>query len=203
LAVSFTCRSPRPPEKNNTASGKRQTVMAFLLYQTSTSESRGLLYQKIGEVKLAGDGLIYSTCKKFLGNQNVGWTITASDMLTASGYDPNKHALIIDAAPNRKEYVLFMQIRTISGYSYSEWTPLMLTLESLFADEFEDARAQEIKTEFEDRECPRDRVREFLYLLGGYASGKWNWGGNSRTTAALLWDDAWAYFATSISPPAP
>ena len=112
-------------------------------------------------------------------------------MLIAGGYDPIHHALIIDAAPNRKEYVLFMQIQIMSGYSYAEWTPLMLTLESLFADDFEDARVQEIKTEFDDGGCPRDRVREFLYLMGGHASGNWNWGGNSRTTAALLWDDAW------------
>lgn len=76
--------------------------MAFLVYQTSKSENGHLRYRKMEEVKLAGDGLIYSACKKFLGTQDVGWTITASDMLTAGGYDPSRHALIIDAAPNRK-----------------------------------------------------------------------------------------------------
>jgi hypothetical protein len=171
--------------------------MTFLLYETSNPKSAQIRYRQVKEVKLAGkrEGLIFSACERFLGNQDVGWTITASDMLIAGGYDPASNALVIDAAPNRKGYVLLMQIQNISGYTYPDWTPLMLTMEHLFADEFGEDEAPGIKAQFDDAECPRSRVREFLYLMGGYASGGWTWGGNSRTTAALLWDDAWTYFS--------
>jgi hypothetical protein len=51
-----------------------------------------------------------------------------------------------------------------------------------------------------DSKARRSLVREFLYLSGGYEKGNWNWGGNSRTTAALLWPAAWDYFSKQFRP---
>jgi hypothetical protein len=77
----------------------------------------------------------------------------------------------------------------------------MLTFEQLFVDAEVVTTPEEMKREFTDGECERCIVRSILYLKGGYASGDWNWGGNSRTTAALLWGDAWEYFQQSGAHP--
>lgn len=123
--------------------------------------------------------------------------ITDLDMLTAGAYDPDMHALVIDTAPSRPSVSLF-EIKSIYGYTYATWTPLMLTFEQLFVDAEPRSTPEAMKSEFDDNECERLIVREFLYLKGGYAEGSWGWGGNSRTTAALLWEDAWNYFQQQL-----
>jgi hypothetical protein len=170
--------------------------MAFLLYQ-KTMLNGAYQYKLIKNVILAGrkNGLIYSACEKHMKDRNVGWTITDKDMLKAAEYNPANHALVIDIAPFRPRKINLFEIKSISGYSYSDWTPLMLTFEELFADKPGSVR---IKRQFSDAECRRLIVREFLYLAGGFAKGSWNWSGNSRTTAALLWPEAWRYFQRQI-----
>jgi len=171
--------------------------MAFLLYQTTALEDGNMQYDRIKEVRLAGNrnGLIYSACKRYLSDKNVGWTITDRDMLTAGDYDPANHALVIDTEPNSRVNVGLFEIKSIAGYSYEGWTPLMLTFQMLFSDRLGNIRKiRQIKRQFHDGESDRRIVREFLYVGGGYSQGKWNWGGNSRTTAALLWTEAWDYF---------
>jgi hypothetical protein len=172
--------------------------MAFLLYETSKRNGH-LEYRQIEDVRLAGGGLIQSTCKKYLGDDDAGWTISADDMLKAGHYQPANHALVIDIAPNRPNRVNLFEIKAISGYSFCNWTPLMLTLEELFAN-LPSKHEEKIKRRFSDAKCNRCVVREFLYLSGGYAEGNWNWGGNSRTTAALLWPEAWDYFSKQFKP---
>jgi hypothetical protein len=86
------------------------------------------------------------------------------------------------------------------GYSYDAWTPLMLSFESLFGDAEAPSGKDAMKREFTDVTCERLLVREFLYPTGGYAERSWNWGGNSRTTAALLFQDAWDYFERNMKP---
>jgi hypothetical protein len=70
----------------------------------------------------------------------------------------------------------------------------MITFEQLFVDAEAPDSPEEMKRAFTDDACERCLVRSILYLKGGYDGGDWNWGGNSRTTAALLWDDAWDFF---------
>lgn len=70
----------------------------------------------------------------------------------------------------------------------------MFTLEQLFSDEPSRETVEAMKREFNDARCQRSIVRDFLYVTGGYESGTWNWGDNSRTTAVLLWEDAWVFF---------
>jgi hypothetical protein len=119
--------------------------------------------------------------------------VTDGEMLSVGGYNPSEHRLVIDIAPRRPTVSLY-EVKKISGYSYASWTPLMLVMEMLFGDEEAPTSVDAMKREFTDDKCERLPVREFLYLLGGHSGGSWNWGGNSRTTAALLFDDAWDYF---------
>jgi hypothetical protein len=174
--------------------------VAFLLYK-KTKLDAAHRYDCIRNVTLAGrkNGLIHASCEKYLKARDVGWTISSKDMLKAAECDPATHALVIDTAPSRSRLLNLFEIKSISGYSYSGWTPLMLTFEELFADKPGSVREiVQLKQKFSDAECTRRIVREFLYLLGGYEGGVWTWGGNSRTTAALLWPEAWRYFQRQI-----
>jgi|HubBroStandDraft_1064217.scaffolds.fasta_scaffold09714_7 hypothetical protein len=173
--------------------------MAFLLYQTTPLADGSRRYRYVQNVVLAGNGLIYLACQKYLGTQDVGWTITSADMLVAGGHNPSEHELVIDIAPSRPTVSLY-EIKAISGYSYDAWTPLMLSFESLFGDAEAPSGKDAMKREFTDVTCERLLVREFLYPTGGYAERSWNWGGNSRTTAALLFQDAWDYFERNMKP---
>ena len=87
--------------------------MAFLLYETSKRNGH-LEYRQIEDVRLAGGGLIQTTCKKYLGDHDAGWTISAHDMLKAGNYDPANHALVIDTAPSRQNLVNLFEVKTIS-----------------------------------------------------------------------------------------
>ena len=77
--------------------------MAFRLYQIARLGDGHLTYQQLNTVTLAGGGLIYESCKKSLTTNDVGWTITNEDLLSAGGYDAAQYALVIDIARIAKE----------------------------------------------------------------------------------------------------
>jgi hypothetical protein len=106
---------------------------------------------------------------------------------TGSGAHPRP------SRPTTRPTVSLFEIRSVAGYSYADWTPLIFTLEQLFTDDESATIAEAMKGEFNNANCPRAVVRDFLYLTGDYETGTWNWGGNSRTTAVLLWEDAWSF----------
>ena len=174
--------------------------MAYLLYST-TPAAVGTYHKAIGGFVLAGGGLIQAACRRHLTKADGGWTVSRQELLRARGVDPERHSLVVDTSPARDTANLY-EIRSISGYSYPNWTPVMIVYQSLFTDDDPpigddgtQASVADHKKDFNDAGCPRDVVRSVLYVRGGHKSGDWNWGGNSRTTAALLWGDAWAFFA--------
>lgn len=170
--------------------------MPFFVYETKNLTMGAQRYHNPTGVALAGGGLIQTTCRKFLRDGDIGWSINAANLLCSGQFDPLNHALVIDTAPRRPTISLF-EVKSILGYSYADWTPIMLTFEQLFVDAEAQTTPDEMKREFTDEACERCVVRSILYLKGGYSGGDWNWGGNSRTTAALLWEDAWAYFQSA------
>ena len=167
--------------------------MAFWLYSKHLERDRSRRYVQERSVRLAGGGLIWEACNSQLRDEDTGWMVTGAELVVAEGADAGSHAIIIDTAPSRPTVSLF-EIRSVAGYSYADWTPLMFTLEQLFTDAESPTTVEEMKREFNDASCPRAVVRDFLYLTGGYKTGTWNWGGNSRTTAVLLWEDTWSFF---------
>jgi hypothetical protein len=167
--------------------------MAFWLYRKNKNGDGSTNYIQERRVQLAGSGLIQHASAAQVKRERGGWTIGGRDLVVAAGADPDSYAVVIDTAPRRPTLSLF-EIRSVAGYSYAEWTPLMFTLEQLFADYAAPDTPAAMKREFNDSDCSRSVVRDFLYLTGGYERGTWNWGGNSRTTAVLLWGDAWDYF---------
>src|SRR6202034_4527642 len=137
--------------------------------------------------------LIHQSCRSFLTSQDSPWLVRSSDMLAVAGYAPDTHALVVDTDPTSSAVNLY-EVKSVSGYSYATSTPIMLTLEVLFADFLTDGPTRTLKRKFVDDACTRDRVREFLHLDGGYAVGSWTRSRSSRTSAALLLDHAWAHF---------
>ena len=77
----------------------------------------------------------------------------------------------------------------------------MLTFEELFVDE-PSKEGQKMKQRFSDAKCSRCIVTGNFYTSPGDTrkKGNWNWGGNSRTTAALLWPETWEYSSKQIKP---
>ena len=172
--------------------------MPFLLYQTSPA-ARGTNYKAVGGFKFAGGGLVRQACQRHLTpGKDGGWTLSREELLQARQVSPKDHQLVVDTSPGRETANLY-EIRSVSGFSYRDWTPIMICFQSLFTDdtvvEGEVASLDEFKKAFNDIDCPRDFIRSVLYLRGGHAAGGWNFGGNNRTTAALMWEDAWAFFS--------
>lgn len=111
---------------------------------------------------------------------------------------PSDHAILIDLKPNAKGNVSIYQLKDIWGFSYSEWTPIALHLETLFVDE-EIENPDSFKNTFEAPNLKdRENVYEFLYLRGGTKGGTWNWGMVGRVNGALLWPDALKYFIDEL-----
>ena|SRR5579884_2180426 len=169
--------------------------MAFWLYRKEPRSNGSLQYHQERSVQLAGGGLIWEACHSQLRKRDTSWVVSGSDLVLAAAAHPDTHSVVIDTAPRRPTVSLF-EIRSVAGYSFEDWTPLMFTLEHLFADDEAPTTVHAMKREFNDANCPRYVVREFLYVTGGHKGGTWNWGGNSRTTAVLLWEPAWTFFET-------
>lgn len=150
---------------------------------------------------LGGGGLIQTSARKKNESLRDGWTVSGEYMTEAAKISAEEHALVVDTSPNYSTVNLY-KIQSVSGYCYPTWTPIMIVFEQLFADAEVDlqvddtptAAIAEFKRKFRVGIDPRPKVRTFLYLNGGFETDGWNWGGNSRTTAALLREDAWRYF---------
>lgn len=174
--------------------------MPFNIYKTSLLNNE-LEYSNPKSIVLGGGGLIQTSARKKNKTLGGGWTVSGEYMAEAAGVDAKEHALVVDTSPNYPTVNLY-KIQSISGYCYATWTPIMIVFEQLFADAEVDLQVDdtpttsiaEFKRKFRVGLDSRPKVRTFLYLNGGFEAGGWNWGGNSRTTAALLREDAWHYF---------
>lgn len=170
--------------------------MAFILYKWEADSKGFRVFERLKEVKLAGDGPIASyvhdvhTAK---ATTPLRWHATEAEILSRLGTSDREHAFIIDVKPRKENRVFLCHLREIWGFSYKEWTPIALRLEELFGDkEVQDAK--EFKQRFSDEKCPRQQLHEFLYLQGGTKKGTWLWGPGGRTNGALLPPDALEYF---------
>ena len=129
----------------------------------------------MGSFKFGGGGLVQQACQKHLTGKDGGWTVSRGELLDARQVTAENHELVIDTSPSRDTINLY-EIRSVSGYSYSNWTPIMICFQSLFTDD-DAVPAQdggvmgidEFKQAFNDAGCPRDTVRSVLYLRGGHA----------------------------------
>lgn len=186
--------------------------MPFYLYRKNPINGGFSEYIQMRKISLAGtDNVIYSSLtatnqlQQNRGqNAGIGWHLNETDLLSTATEQylnepvfPNEYAIVIDLKPNVANNVSLYEIKDIWGFSYSDYTPIALRIELLFGDHHHQ-NPDAFKQCFEDNNCLRDQVHEFLYLQGGYDSGKWLWGRVGMVNGALLWPDAVEFFFPGI-----
>lgn len=143
---------------------------------------------------LAGcnSGVVARELKKVLkptDNSFMGWKIPIAKIYNADG-----EAFVIDLKPKSDE-VLICELDTVYGYSYENWSPIMLRLRILSTDEEIDKQKivySENKSEF---------IYTVLYLNGsikdGKLTGKWiiPFG---TVTGLLFWSEAMTFFFEQV-----
>lgn len=175
--------------------------MPFHIF-SKTPTNVGFLYEiHQGYIPLAGhqNGLIFSALiaanhwQQHMG-QNIpfGWHLSACDLL-AVDYNPYEYAIVIDLQP-RANNLDFYELKDVWGFSYPDWTPILLRVERLLDNVPPVPHNDDFMWHYTDNNCNRPQVHEFLYLQGGYAGGNWNWPPPSPTNGAMLWPDALAFF---------
>lgn len=107
------------------------------------------------------------------------------------------HAVLIDLKPTTTGNVSLYRLTDVWGFSYRQWTPVCLRLESLFIDEHIE-NADAFKEEFRLQPDGGVIAHKFLYLNGGVSEGNWNWGMAGSVNGALLFQDAWEYLANQV-----
>ena len=171
--------------------------MAFLLYQ----RANGILTPTGQPFKLAGYNLIYNAWVKLDRPVNIGWHISAEELIrlhTNNAAGSATRALLIDFDPYARWRIGVIELLDIYVYTFGEgqteptWSPLMLRMRDIFYeeydDEIDDAKKAAILGSLQEPQNPNEFV-EFLYL-----TGPWGWGKNGMTNAAFLHGPARAYF---------
>lgn len=188
--------------------------MPFYLYRKTPINGGFSKYIQVRNISLAGtNNVIYGalTATNQLQqnrgqNAAIGWHLSESDLLgtatdqyLSGSVLPDEYAIVIDLKPGVANNVSLYELKDIWGFSYPDYTPIALRLEPLFVDhEPENSNPDAFKKCFRDNDCLRDQVHEFLYLQGGYNSGKWLWGRVGMVNGALLWPDALEFFFREI-----
>ncbi len=173
--------------------------MPFYLYRCSRRPDGTAMYDLLRQVSLAGttDGLVARFVKKYAPSHGGAfpWHATIHDLLDESGIPARGHAVVVDLKPD--ENVTLLQLTDVWGYSYSDWTPIAVRMETLLLDK-KPLDPDAFKRRFSDESCRRRPVHEFLHLQGGTAGGSWKWGMVGMGSGVLLWPDALEFFLERI-----
>jgi len=173
--------------------------MPFMLYDVSQEEGYRE-YTYVRRVKVGGSRgpLAVIQRKRNTSRQSpFSWHAAAADIVAEIPGANQTQEIIIDLKPNVSKNVSLFRLLDVWGFSYNEWTPLALMLETIFAARKEED-VEGFKRRFDDRQADRSRVGEFLYLRGGVSGGNWNWGRAGMVNGALLWKNAFTYLASSL-----
>jgi hypothetical protein len=172
----------------------------YYIYQEKL-ENNKIVFKKIEETSLAGDGLIARYLKKTISNSTTepySWHIESNQLFNTLELPGN--ALVIDLKPKSKTKLSLFKVKNVWGYSSSGWTPIMLELKEIVNDENpNDYNRETVELEKEKYERG-DSVFTFLYLRGTIRNGKlvgegrWRFSGPSPTNSVLLWPKVRDYF---------
>jgi hypothetical protein len=172
--------------------------MPFLLYNTTGSPGQHH-HTLVRQIKLAGRTGPLARHAALLNPDKAvpfRWHATAAELLPYLGASPGAQNILIDLKPRAKDVSVY-QLCDVWGFSYEEWTPIELRLQSLFIEKAEPNPSQ-FKQSFSDAGSDGSLVAEFLYMLGGVNGGTWNWGMVGRVNGALLWKDAFDFLTVEV-----
>lgn len=174
--------------------------MPFLIFDVKNSDGYRQ-YSFVKEVKIAGNKGPLAIIQAKRNTDKVspfGWRAPYPDILKEiPGTDVNQE-IIIDLKPNVANNVSLYKLLDVWGFSYEEWTPIAVRLQTIFSDRYEKDPIR-FKRSFSDIEAERSELCEFLYLQGGVAKGTWSWGMVGRVNGALLWPDAYRFLNGELS----
>ncbi|MBM4040066.1 MAG: hypothetical protein FJ290_16295 [Planctomycetes bacterium] len=179
--------------------------MPFLLYTKTPNADGSHEFLQLRTLSLAGkgSGLIQPFVAKYgPGAPPFAWHATAGDLLEEAHAPRKGYGIVVDLKPRVKGNVSLFELTDVWGYSYAEWTPLALRMESLWTD-IAASDPDRYKQRFNDQGSRRERVHQFLYLQGGVGGGGWGWGPVGSVNGVLLWPDAMEYFLSRIRPSGP
>jgi hypothetical protein len=164
--------------------------MPFLLYQHWPNDAGSRTFWRVKQVSIGGGrGPIAAHVADECGDEpGCRWHMSETQLLSRLTVTP-EHAVLIDLKPTTKGNVSLYRLTDVWGFSYRQWTPVCLKLESLFIDEHIE-NAEAFKEEFQLRPDGGVIAHEFLYLNGGVSEGNWNWGMTGAVNSALLFRDA-------------
>ena len=174
--------------------------MPFMLYSKSAASGGANDYLQLKPLSLAGreNGLVYPFVTKYAPSAPpFAWHATAGDLLGEAHVPQKGYAVVVDLKPAVRGNVSLFELTDVWGYSYAEWTPLALRMESLWTD-IAASDPDRYKQRFSDQGSRRGRVHQFLYLQGGLKGGTWNWGPVGSVNGVLLWPEALEYFLSRI-----
>lgn len=175
----------------------------YYLYNKILENNRRRL-TRIREISLFGcnSGIIPSILR--LGkydeaNKQHDWHIEVEKSLEGIGM-PNCTIVIDLKSKQRDTNVSLYELVDVWGYSYEDWSPILLLLYGLEVDARpNDVNPVDFIVDPKGYDVP---IYEFLYLNGGIAggklAGKWIPPPSSPTNAALLWPETLGYFIKCI-----
>ena len=172
--------------------------MTFLLYQHWPNDAGSRTFWRVRQVSIGGrrGPIAAHVADECGGELGCCWHIAEAQLLHHLDVT-SEHAVLIDLKPTTTGNVSLYRLKDVRGFSYREWTPVCLRLESLFIDEpIENAEA--FKEEFQLQPEGGIIAHEFLYLNGGVGEGNWNWGMTGAVNSALLFRDAWECLAAQV-----
>jgi len=135
-------------------------------------------------------------------NDALAWKLSGHDLCCAIRekfsfeQDPASCKVVVDATYTRAD-ALVLDINHVWGFSYHDWTPILLRMSVLFKGDRPKGKATPVE-HFRLDSQEEEFVHEFLYLQCGYGGGTRNWGRMGYTNAALLWPDAFAHLLGQI-----
>jgi len=119
----------------------------------------------------------------------VGWVLPF-----ATKWNNNEYSLVIDIKPKSSTEIFLCEIDTVFGFSYAEWSPVMLRLKILCSDTTENDLD---KNNFIYQDQDPEIIYTMYYLQGSIKDGKLvgTWKPPFGTiTGLLFWPEAMTFF---------
>jgi len=175
--------------------------MPLLLYERADAPEGGTKYTQLKDISLAGTttGLIYPFVRAYApAAPPFAWHATVRDLLDEAGIPSKRRTVVADLRPLLEGNLALYELTDVLGYSYAEWTPIALRMETLVVDHTVPDPPR-FKLRFRHRGGRGTPVHQFLYLQGGLSGGSWKWGPVGSVNGALLWPDALAFFLERLA----
>jgi hypothetical protein len=137
--------------------------MPFLLYQHWPNDAGSRIFRQVKQVALGGrrGPIAAHVADECGGEPGCRWHMT-NERLLEQLCKPTEHAVLIDLKANAKVNVSLYRLTDMWGFSYREWTPICLRLETFFRDKMvrdPDEYKREFEFRFFTRACYPDHTR--------------------------------------------